>query len=337
MKDIYPKIKEWKGQGQEMALATVLRTWGSAPRPMGSSMAISQNSEMAGSVSGGCVEGAVVREAQKLISEGGSEELHYGITNEEAWEVGLSCGGKLDVWLEKWGNNEAWKALETHLEEQKPCIWVSRIKTQGATHTLVEPEGRQVGVELPSHLLLAALESFQQRKHHLIEEEDERWFVRVIPPRSRLFVIGAAHIAADLVKLASMFDFETHVIDPRGLFAQKTTFDVQPDKVAESYPSEVLQPEELNAYDYAVVLSHDPKIDDNALEVLLRSQAAYIGVLGSRKNQAKREKRLREKGFGDEALKRIHGPVGIDIGARGAKEIALAIMAEVIKVKNSYM
>ncbi|MCI4667558.1 MAG: XdhC family protein [Bacteroidia bacterium] len=336
MKDIYSNIQNWKQQGQKVALATVLSTWGSAPRPIGSHMAISQNSEMAGSVSGGCVEGAVVRQAQKLINEGGGEELHYGITDDEAWEVGLSCGGKLDVWLEKWGENEAWEALEDHLENEKPAIWISQLRDNSSRHALLKPDGSSIGSEVPENIKEAALDAFQKRIHVLHEADDQRWFLRVIPPKSSLYIIGAAHISVDLVKLAQMYGFETHVIDPRGLFAQKTTFDVKPDHMAEAYPSEVLKAEELNAYDYAVVLSHDPKIDDNALEILLNSQVAYIGVLGSKRNQAKREKRLTEKGFGEEDFKRIHGPIGIGIGAKGASEIALSIMAEVIAVKNKF-
>ena len=152
-----------------------------------------------------------------------------------------------------------------------------------------------------------------------------------------MIIIGAAHITVDLVQLANMYGFETIVIDPRGIFSNKTQFTLPPDKIFEQYPSEVLGNYQLDAYTYAVVLSHDPKIDDNALHILLRSKVGYIGALGSRKTQAKRVARLQEAGFSEEEIGKIHSPVGVSINAKTPKEIALSIMAEVIQVKNEYL
>ena len=152
-----------------------------------------------------------------------------------------------------------------------------------------------------------------------------------------MIIIGAAHITADLVQLGHEFDFETIVIDPRGIFAKNTTFAVKPDRISEKYPSEVLNDFELDPYTYAVILSHDPKIDDNALQILLRSKVAYIGALGSRKTHEKRTARLKLAGFTDQEISHIEAPIGIDINAQGAKEIALSIMGAVIKAKNAYL
>jgi xanthine dehydrogenase accessory factor len=152
-----------------------------------------------------------------------------------------------------------------------------------------------------------------------------------------MIIIGAAHITADLVQLAHQFDFETIVIDPRGTFAKNTSFVVKPDQIYERYPSEVLNDFQLDPYTYAVILSHDPKIDDDALQILLRKKVAYIGALGSKKNHEKRSQRLLEKGFTNEDIARIDAPIGVDIHAKGAKEIAFSIMGAVIKAKNLFL
>ena len=152
-----------------------------------------------------------------------------------------------------------------------------------------------------------------------------------------MIIIGAAHITADLVQLAHQFDFETIVIDPRATFAKNTTFAVKPDQIIEKYPSEVLKDFPLDANTYAVILSHDPKIDDDALQILLRKKVAYIGALGSKKNHEKRSQRLLEKGFTPDDIARIDAPIGLDIKASGAKEIAFSIMGAVIKAKNSFL
>ncbi len=337
MQELYPIIQKWQGEGKAFALATILKTWGSAPRPVGSHMLISEDMEMAGSVSGGCVEAAVVRQAQEILTEGKAREFHFGVSNEEAWEVGLSCGGRLDLWIEPWGDSSSWEALSLQLNEGNPCMWVEKIDAQAPSHTLITPKKELIGAGLPEALIEGAFAAYLQRRHGLLEWEGKKWFVRVLPPKSRLLIIGAAHISVDLVILARIYGFESIVIDPRSLFTQQTQFEVMPDQMHAAYPSEVLEEMELDAYTYAVVLSHDPKIDDNALPYLLGSEVAYIGALGGRKNQTRRQQRLREAGYSEEEIGRIHGPIGLDIHAKGAKEIALAIMAEIISVKNKYV
>ena len=186
-------------------------------------------------------------------------------------------------------------------------------------------------------ILEKAKEAYAKRNHELIFADDVPYFIQVFPRRSQLLIIGAAHITADLVQLAKLYDFETIVIDPRGAFAKSTQFTLPPDQLFEKSPSEVLSEFSLDAYTYAVILSHDPKIDDDALQILLRSQVAYIGALGSRKTHEKRIDRLISAGFSQEEIAKINAPIGVDINAQGAKEIALSIMGAIIKAKNTFL
>jgi len=342
MKDLLKKIQEWKSINKNFAIATVIKTWGSSPRPIGSSMIISEDMEMAGSVSGGCVEGAVVKSALPLIKNGEGKQLSFGVTNDEAWEVGLSCGGKMDVYVQPFlGANEneklIWQKLEDCFENNQGCVLMTRLENGKSQHALILPDGNTVGKNVNTLLENEGLRAFQERKNQVVEVEGVQYFAQVFPRRSQMLIIGAAHITVDLVQLAKMYDFHTIVIDPRGIFTNKTQFTLQPDFIFEKYPSEILYKFKLDPYTYAIVLSHDPKIDDNALEILLRSDVGYIGALGSKKTHAKRVARLSEKGFSEKELEKIHSPIGMDIKAKTPKEIALSIMGEVIKVKNEFL
>ncbi|MEM1319664.1 MAG: XdhC family protein [Bacteroidota bacterium] len=344
MKALLQTIDQWMTADKSFAMATVLKTWGSAPRPVGSTMLIAEDMEMAGSVSGGCVEGAVIREALPVIQSGESRKLAFGVSDEAAWSVGLSCGGKMEVFVERCPafdqrveERAAWRALQEQLRSNVGGVLLSKMEEGPGHHTLVLPDGTTEGQPLEEALLREALRAYGERKTQIIEMAETRYFARVYPPRSKMIIIGAAHITVDLVRLAQLYDFETIVIDPRGIFTNKTQFPVPPDQIFENYPAEVLNNFTLDAYTYAIVLSHDPKIDDNALHLLLPSEVAYIGALGSRRTHDKRVRRLREAGFSEEAISRIHAPVGVDIKAKRPNEIALSIMGEVIGVKNAYL
>lgn len=344
MKELFSQINKWTNNNTQFAIATVIKTWGSSPRPIGSSMLVSIDMEMAGSVSGGCVEGAVVKAAQEIIQAGGGKKLAYGVSDEDAWQVGLSCGGSMQVYLERFMANQSsssehavWKALYNCLDQNKPCVLLTELVDGPNQHILILPDGTAFGNRKNEALIQAGLKAYAERKHQVLEIEDQQYFAQVFPRKSQMLIIGAAHISADLITLAQLYDFETIVIDPRGAFANKTQFPNPPDQVLEAYPEEVLGDFELDAYTYAVILSHDPKIDDNALQVLLKSEVAYIGALGSRKTQAKRVARLTEAGFSETELARIHAPIGVDIKAKKPKEIALSIMGEIIKVQNAYL
>ncbi|MBT33875.1 MAG: hypothetical protein CMO01_29790 [Thalassobius sp.] len=338
MKDLLSQITAWQQQGKKLALARVIQTWGSSPRPVGSSMIITEDMEMAGSVSGGCVEGAVLKAAGTLNNAVDGKNLQFGISNDEAWTVGLSCGGKLDVYLQPLTGNEVFNSLIEKLKANESCVLVTDLNEGKSSNILFNPDGSVISqdgeIDVNNTLVEAVKETYQTRKNSTLTEGDKNLFVQNFPRKSQLLIIGAAHITSALVKLANMYDFESVVIDPRGIFAQKTSFEIQPDQLIEEYPSEVLNNFNLDAQTYAVILSHDPKIDDDALHVLLPSNIAYIGALGSKKNQAKRAARLQEAGFTEEQINKIEGPIGLNIGASGAKEIALSIMASIIKTKN---
>lgn len=344
MKELLPTINDWLEKEKPFAIATVTKTWGSSPRPVGSSMIISNEMEMAGSVSGGCVEGAVIKAALPLIKQGTGENLAFGISNDEAWTVGLSCGGQVDVFAERFvafderqEEKEIWKKLNHCLQNNEACILLSRIQSGKSHHLLILSDGTVLGKDADDFIIQEALRAYSERKNQIIEWKDENYFAHVFPRKSQMLIIGAAHITVDLVQLAKMYGFEAIVIDPRGIFTNKTQFLVAPDQLFEEYPSEVLPDFELDPYSYAVVLSHDPKIDDNALKILLKSKVAYIGALGSRKTHEKRSNRLIKAGFADEDLARIHAPIGVSINAKSAKEIALSIMGQIIQIKNEFL
>ncbi|MEM6800472.1 MAG: XdhC/CoxI family protein, partial [Bacteroidota bacterium] len=272
MKELLATLNSWIFHNKRFAVATVIKTWGSSPRPVGSTMLISEDMEMAGSVSGGCVEGAVVREAVALLKSGNSKILSYGVTDEDAWEVGLSCGGSIRVFVEPFlafdtrpKEKEIWEELNLRLNTNKSAVLISKLGDGQPSHSLLLPEGKILGNSLSHSILQSAHTAFKERKHQLIETEEENFFVQVFAKRSQMLIIGAAHITVDLVGMAQNFGFETIVIDPRGAFSNKTQFPQAPDKIYEKYPAEVLPEYELDPYTYAVVLSHDPKIDDNAL------------------------------------------------------------------------
>ncbi|MDX2250325.1 MAG: XdhC family protein [Bacteroidia bacterium] len=341
MIDIFSDIRKWAEQNKPFALATVIHTWGSAPRLVGAAMAVSQEMEMVGSVSGGCVEGFVAQKALEVLGSGRPQKLEFGVSDESAWAVGLSCGGELTVFVEKFPafspeKNEltAWKNLENALTNNLGGTLLSKMSGETSTHTFVHPDGSFSGNAIPENLSQKALYAWKTRQNQILSEGENQYFALTIPRKSRLIIIGAAHITADLVGLARQFDFETIVIDPRGFFASNTQFSLPPDQMINQWPAEVLEKFSLDAYTYAVILSHDPKIDDQALHLLLRSEVAYIGVLGNKRNHEKRRNRLFAAGFSEEQVNRLHGPVGLDIGAKLPKEIALSILAEIIAVKN---
>lgn len=337
MKDYINQIERWQSGNKKIALARVIQTWGSSPRPVGSVMFISSDLEMVGSVSGGCVEGAVLKESKLIFDSNNGKKLAYGVTDDDAWAVGLSCGGKIQVFLQPWNADPVLLELQTKLRSNAGCILVTKLVDGVVKNNLVDETGNVLGEGLPTAVLQVATKAYSTRAHQVFSSGDEEYFIQVFPPRSKMIIIGAAHITADLIQFGKSFDFETIVIDPRGTFANNTAFPVQPDQIHEKYPSEILSTFSLDPYTYAVILSHDPKIDDDALNVLLKSPVAYIGALGSKKNHEKRKARLTQHGFSEEEIDRINAPIGIDIHAKGAREIALSIIGAIIRAKNAHL
>ncbi|MCH8978253.1 MAG: XdhC family protein [Armatimonadetes bacterium] len=326
MRDVLPTLKRWTEDDKRFALATVTKTWGSSPRAVGSVMGVRSDGATCGSVSGGCVESSVIEEALQALESGEPRRLHFGqVSDEKAWEVGLSCGGEIDVWVDPAPvsrDPDLWKRLTERVAADQPSVLATRYEP--LLQVLWTPGSPCDG--LPAEIE----EAYSERR----SREVEGWFLNVLPCRDRLVIIGAVHIARALVPLAREVGFETVVVDPRKAFATSEAFGSQPDKIIDEWPEEALAEIELTEDTYAVVLTHDPKIDDAALAVLLRSKVAYIGALGSKATQAKKRKELSAQGFSDEELDRIHGPVGLSIGARSPEEIALSIMAEIVQVKR---
>ncbi len=328
MKDIHQQLEDCLNSKAPFALATVLKTWRSTPRVEGSAMAITKDGVMYGSVSGGCVEGAVVKAAQQVIEDGAPQLLAFGVSDEDAWTVGLSCGGQIEVWVERVDSVEpAWRQWIDCVRNNQGCVLVSALQPP-YQHYLYTRESH-----LREDLQARSLQAYQHRK----TEKEEQYFYNVFPSKSKMLIIGAAHVSLDLLQLAHQYDFETSVIDPRGIFATEERFKVTPDHLFEDWPAEVIPQLELDSDTYVVVLTHDPKIDDQALHLVLPAPVAYVGALGSKKTHAKRKARLLEAGRTEAEIDRIQGPIGININARKPGEIALSIMAQIIQVRNQHL
>ncbi len=334
MLDILPRIRQLVAENKELAIATVIKTWRSSPRQPGACLIVTADGTMVGSVSGGCVENAVVAKAQKALKNGAYELAKFGVANEDAWEVGLSCGGEIWVNISPFFSTDIWNTLNEKLLTDKGVSVLTNLSN--FSHTLVDSNGGVItGARLTGSLLKEVSRTYSIRTNTLFNDDGEDYFIQNFPPRKKMLLIGSAHITVELTSLAKLYDFETIVIDPRDTFAHKTDYISTPDVIHVNWPQEVLNKYKLDQDTYAVILSHDPKIDDEALKILLPSNVRYIGALGSRKTHAKRIDRLKGLGFDDEIISRVNGPIGLDIGAMSANEIALSIMAEVIKAKNT--
>lgn len=339
MQDIWNELLQWTSAGRPLALARVIQTWGSSPRGVGAAMIVGEDLQVAGSVSGGCIEGAVIEEALQVLKTGVPRKISYGVEDEKAWSVGLSCGGQVTVLVEKHlaGAAQAvWQTLQEAVRQNQPAILLTQLEPAAEPHLLVYPDGRLVGTwgERGDGAVAAALDAYQHRLNQVVEIAGKQVFVQVFPRRDRLLIIGATHITIPLVGFARALDFETTVVDPRQVFAAPERFAIPPDHLVSQWPAQALSGWGFDEDTYAVLLTHDPKIDDTALHVLLRQPVAYIGALGSRKTHAKRCERLREAGFDPSEIARIKGPVGLDIGAQTPAEIALSIMAEVTAIRR---
>lgn len=307
----------WHRAGKGAALATVIETWGSAPRQAGSQLAISGEGEMLGSVSGGCVEGAVITEALDALQDRRSRVLTFGVSDETAFAAGLACGGTIRVLVEPVGDGpEALpEALLAQLTEARaapralavvvtPETWARRIVTPG---------------EDP-----AADARFRSDRSGM--EEDGR-FIAVHNPPLRLLVVGAVHIAQPLLQIARTCGYAPTLIDPRAAFGSADRFPGE--TILDDWPDEALAALHPDARTAIVTLTHDPKLDDPAIRFALASPAFYLGCLGSTRTHAKRVDRLAEAGFTPDQIARIHAPVGLDIGAKTPAEIAVSIMAQI--------
>lgn len=322
---------EWLAEGQPTALATVIATRGSSPRPGGSLLAVADDGRFAGSVSGGCVEGAVIQAARTVLEGGESRLLEFTIDDQQAWDVGLHCGGELSVHLGTVAAEHV-NALVTARQQRRDALRIIPLKADVRESVLL---GEEI---LTDEALLEDMEADERRA--LLRDERCRirehsrhgpLFLQPLVPMPRLVIIGAVHITQYLAPMARAAGYETIVVDPRSAFAAPDRF---PDvTLKKSWPQAAFRELVPDARTAVVTLTHDAKLDNPALDAALESPAFYIGALGSRATQKLRRERLAELGHGPETLDRIHGPVGLHLGGREPAEMAIAIMAEITRVR----
>ena len=324
-KEIYSKILKWLKDKKEVAIANVIETWGSSPRPVGSIMAISNTNEIIGSVSGGCVENFVFGKALDVIKNNKVETLEFGVSNSEAWEVGLTCGGKIKVFVEKisYSDIDYIKRINSAFTDNKNILVATRLK-DGKRKILNDTEN--LSFKNNFHI------NNETTKSGLKILANEAWFLKNFKNNIKVIIIGAVHIAEPLIKFLNSLAYEVLLIDPRSTFNEKKYVDV---KIYKEWPDEALKKIKIDQSTAIITLTHDPKLDDPALLYSLKTDAFYIGCLGSNKTHNSRILRLKKKDINEKKLSRLNGPIGIDIGAKTPTEIAISIISQIIKTKNT--
>ena len=328
-KEIYNNIEITLKRKKEIAVISVIETWGSSPRPVGSTMVVSEEHKVFGSVSGGCIESFVYSKALEVIKNNKVMTLEFGVTNKQAWEVGLTCGGKIKVFIEKLS--------------QKNLKYVERIN-----NSFVQNNSLTVATNIldgtreilnDNHLIKNKnIKSIIDKNINIKNSElklvnDQYWFFKIFKSQIKLIIIGSVHIAEPLIKFANILGYKIVLIDPRNNIKNvSVNSDVE---VIKDWPDEALKKISIDDNSAVVTLTHDTKLDDPALEYTLRSKAFYIGCLGSKKTHKSRIERLSKKGFKKELLSKLHGPIGLSIGAKTPAEIASSIISQIIEIKNS--
>jgi len=306
MREVLSELEAWTAGGEQIALATVVETWGSSPRPLGSKMIVTRSGKMAGSVSNGCIEGAVFEESQKVLKAGKPRLAAFGVADDVAFSVGLACGGHIEVYIQPLA--PVHQRLIEQLGQNRPAT----LRTNLVTGEAELSEGTPRGTELA--------------------RRDGDWFIEPFRRPAHLVIVGAIHIAIPLHRLAKLMGYRVTVVDARAKFATKERFP-EADELIVAWPDEAMKALTLDNSTYVVILTHDPKFDLPALRSVLGKDVGYIGAIGSRKTNENRFSALREEGFTEEQISRVHGPVGLDLGGRGAEETALGILAEITAVR----
>jgi xanthine dehydrogenase accessory factor len=336
MIDLLPQIDAWFAAGEQVAVATVIRVIGSAPRPVGARMIVSSGGQMAGSVSGGCVETTVYEEMMDVLAGGSPRTLHFGITDDMIWDVGLACGGTIDVLVHRL--EPFWvAAFSDRVQSGEPVALATVVsKAEGfGEPALITAEGTVFGPVDPqivasAQALLAA--GVGTGKVQEVRPGTEV-FIEPFLPSPVLVVVGGVHVAIPLTRFAKELGFHVVVIDPRAKFANRERLR-EANELFVEWPDEALAHLKIDDRTYIVLLTHDPKIDEPTLAAALKTGAAYIGAIGSRKTHADRFGRMAKWGIMAEELRRVYAPIGLDLGGHTPEETALSIIAEVVAVKN---
>lgn len=319
--DVLGAANAWLASDGKVVLATVVDTWGSAPVPTGGQLAISADGRFIGSVSGGCIEGEVLTEAEDVFETGKARTLEFGVADETAWTVGLPCGGRIKVYLERFDRQggDLLKRANEARERRKGLV----------IRTNLDSGARDVFERTDAGLPDDVARRFATAKSGLQATPEGQVFTHALVPPARIIAIGAGHISQVLTQIAKLAGYEVIVVDPRTAFASADRF---PDvDLRTEWPQDILPKLGLDSYTALAVLAHVSHIDDEALKVGLKSDCLYIGALGSKKNHTARVGRLKEAGLTDAEIARIKNPIGLDIGAQSPAEIALAVMAEIVR------
>jgi len=337
MKEVAAELEQWLRTGEPVAIATVVRIAGSAPRPLGATLIARSGEKIAGSVSNGCVESAVYEEAMAVLRDGRPRVVTYGISDEFAFTVGLSCGGAIDVLIEPIGALHR-AALDAVLAERAAVLAhiVSPADRAGTVALLRDDHAEGWSEELAPLKVdaLAALGGGQNRVVFaaLADGREASVFLEALATPPLMVIVGATHVGQALAPLAKSVGYRVVVADPRSALADRERFPLA-DEILLMWPDEALARLRLGASTAVVILAHDAKFDHPALVAALRSDAGYIGAIGSRTTNEQRFTWLREQGFGVRDIARVYAPIGLDIGAGTAEEIALSILAEVVAVR----
>jgi xanthine dehydrogenase accessory factor len=357
MRDVLDSLQRWYGDGVPVGLATVVGVRKSAPRQPGASMAVTPDGEVAGSVSGGCVEGAVFQEAQGVLAEGTPKRLTYGISDDEAFSIGLTCGGEIDLFVEILDSAHApsFEALVASISSEEPVAIATVIETGGdgeagagagvglGAKLVVWPdrvegtlgtEGLDAAVTDDTRGMLDQGQTGQRRYGPRGERrlDDVTVFIQSFAPRPRMYVFGAIDFAAAVARIGAFLGYYVTVCDARSVFATPKRFP-QAHEVVVEWPHRFLPTAPIDSRTVICVLTHDPKFDVPLLEIALRTDAGYIGAMGSRRTHDDRLARLRERGLTDAELARLRSPIGLDIGGRTPEETAVSIAAEIIQLR----
>ncbi|HYX19856.1 MAG TPA: XdhC/CoxI family protein [Thermoanaerobaculia bacterium] len=334
MRDVLDDIERWRSEGKRVALATVVATWGSAPRAVGGKMAVAEGRQIAGSVSGGCVENAVAEAAGEVLRSGRPRLLKFGVSDDTAWSVGLACGGAIEVFVEPLA--DAAYGLVRDAVRAERSVAITTVIQGPAEHVgrklVLTADGRTAG-DLGNPIDRETRNALTDGRSRRVSIGEDEVFVDVLLPSPRLVVVGGVHIAVALVKLASALGWRTVLVDPREAFGNRARFPGV-DEILSEWPDAALGRLALNENTAVAILTHDPKLDDPAVTAALASPAFYVGALGSTRTQEKRRKRLLEAGVSEEGLARLHAPIGLDLGGRAPEEIALSVMAQIVAVRH---
>jgi xanthine dehydrogenase accessory factor len=318
MRDLLPTLVRWHADGRRVAIATVVERRGSAPRDPGATLALNDLGEIAGSVTGGCVEPAVIREAQEVLDGAPARLREYGIADETAFQVGLACGGTVGILV---------APLETSLV---PALDAA-VRADHAIGLTLVADGERLGSQQLHEDPTGAVASLLQAGESALADVDgETVFVHALTPRPALYVFGAIDHAAALARVGKLLGYRVTVCDARGAFVTRERFP-DADELVVDWPDRFLRRAPIDSSTVICVLTHDEKFDVPALVAALETPAVYIGAMGSKVTTADREERLRAEGVDDAGLGRIHAPIGLSIGARSPEEVAVAIGAEIVE------